>query len=492
VFLAILVLTTAGGLLAQPAVFKLQVPEVSDQLYDSDVVEIPGNAPSYVLLRVLNPVAADVDYGRIQTKLNGEGAGFIMNVSAGPDGKVARLNFKLRDNMKLQPGTNTIEIVATDRRNHRFYRNFLLKTHEEVRNDYFAYESRSVATPAPAAARPPEVILAQPDGPVVIGAKERSKKITVKGTVSTSTPLASLRVAGKELKAADFETEVVVTPANKSILIEAVDQAGNRAAVSIPVSRAAATKQMKIEGNRYALVIGISDYGAKGPPHLDSASRDATDFAAALTGPAGFRREDVMLLTDASAGQAPLRNALRAFVARPGPDDLLIVFFAGFGLHDPKDPSNLYLAAHDTEFGRVPESAISIDDLKSALKSNVRARQSIFLFDVNHPVGGNWATPNNNLINNYLLRMFPDDTGKAVMVGSSVSENSTEQNGRGLFARQLIEAARGQADANQDGAVTIREWFLAVSRAVRTESHGAQTPRFTLAPAERPLFAAAN
>jgi hypothetical protein len=398
----------------------------------------------------------------------------------------------MRENMRLQPGTNSIEILVTDRRNRRYYRNFLLKTREEARNDYFTYETRRVAaTPAQPVARAPEVILAQPDGPVVIGAKERSKRVTVKGTVSSASPLATLRIGAKEIRATDFETEVVVTPADKNILVEAVDQAGNRTAVSIPVSQAPAAPQVKIEGSRYALVIGISDYGPKGPANLHG-SADAKDFAGALTGPAGFRQEDVMVLTDAAATHDQIRNALRGFVARPGPDDLLIVFFAGFGLHDPKDPSNLYLAAYGTDFARVPETAVSVEELKAALKANVRARQALFLFDVNHQAGPNLAAPNNNLINNYLLRMFPDDAGKTVMVGSSVSENSIERNGHGLFARGLIEAARGSADANQDGAVSMREWVLAVSRAVRTESQGAQTPRFTLAPAERPLFAAAK
>ncbi len=112
---------------------------------------------------------------------------------------------------------------------------------------------------------------------------------------------------------------------------------------------------------------------------------------------------------------------------------------------------------------------------------------------MDHSITGEWATRNNNLINDYLLRLFSSDTGKAVMVGSSVNEASMEQsNGGGLFARNLIAAARGQADTNQDGVTSVREWFLQVSRAVRLESHGTQNPRFTLQQAEKPVFAAAR
>jgi len=99
---------------------------------------------------------------------------------------------------------------------------------------------------------------------------------------------------------------------------------------------------------------------------------------------------------------------------------MIILFFAGYGFHDPLDPSKLYLAAHDTQLGQVPETALSLDDLKFTLTSSIRSRQAILLFDVNHSITGEWATPNNNLISDYLLRLFSADPGKAVMVGETI------------------------------------------------------------------------
>jgi hypothetical protein len=405
------------------------------------------------------------------------------------------MDLKLREGMKLLPGTNTVEVQATNRHGRKFYRNFLIKTREEVRNEYFAYETKHAPGDTTGG---PEVKIIQPDAPVMLTTRERSKSVVVKGSVSSINPIAVIRVGSKELtpnrNVLDFEEEVQASSADTRIIVEAVDQVGNRTAVTIPVAHAGAGRPVKIEGGRFALVVGISHYSAKpGLTSLASASLDAHDFADALTGKGGFKKEDVFLLTDADATHAQLRNAFRNFTSRPGPDDLLIVFFAGYGLHDPLDPSKVYLAAHDTQLGQVPGSAISIDDLKTILGSSVRSRQSLFLFDVNHPIKGEWATPNNNLINNYLLRLFPGDLGKAVMVGSSIGEDSVEQNGKGgLFARHLIEAATGQGDSNQNGVITVREWFLQVSRAVRTESHGAQNPRFTMQQAEKPVFAMAR
>lgn len=489
------VLAMAAGCLAgQPVVFKLQIPELGDRVFDADVIEVPGPIPQTLLIQVLNPVAADVDYGKIFTKLNGEGAGYITAVSNSSDGKIARMDLKLRQGMKLMPGTNTVEIQAVNKHGRKFYRNFIIKTHEESRNPYFAYEVKRV----PGETGGPELTITQPDTPIALTAKEKSRKVAIKGSVSTVRPLTALRVGGAELflngkNVFEFE-HAVQASAGSSIVVEAVDDAGNRTALTIPISQSGAGRPVKIEGERYAIVVGISQYSAKpGLPSLPSAGLDARDFAAVLKEQGGFKKENVFLLTDADATYAQLRNGLRNFTSRPGPDDMLILFFAGYGFHDPLDPSKLYLAAHDTQLGQVPETALSLDDLKFTLTSSIRSRQAILLFDVNHSITGEWATPNNNLISDYLLRLFSADPGKAVMVGSTVGEKMDDQrNGGGLFARNLIAAARGQADANQDGVTSVREWFLQVSRAVRLESHGTQNPRFTLQQAEKPVFAAAR
>src|SRR5260370_10594193 len=134
----------AGCLAGQPVVFKLQIPELGDRVFDADVIEVPGPIPQSLLIQVLNPVASDVDYGKIFTKLNGERAGYITAISNSTDGKIARMDLKLRQGMKLTPGSNTVEIQAINKHGRKFYRNFLIKTHEQARNPYFAYEVKRV------------------------------------------------------------------------------------------------------------------------------------------------------------------------------------------------------------------------------------------------------------------------------------------------------------------------------------------------------------
>src|SRR5260370_17368665 len=184
-----------GCLAGQPVVFKMQIPELGDRVFDADVIEVPGRIPQSLLIQVLNPVAADVDYGKIFTKLNGEGAGYITAISNSTDGKIARMDLKLRQGMKLTPGTNTVEIQAINKHGRKFYRNFLIKTHEEARNPYFAYEVKRV----PGDTGGPELTIVQPDAPIALGAKEKSRRVPVKGSVSTVRPLTALRFGGAEL-----------------------------------------------------------------------------------------------------------------------------------------------------------------------------------------------------------------------------------------------------------------------------------------------------
>src|SRR5579871_4153301 len=177
VFTLSILAAMAGCLLGQPAVFKLQIPEMGGDALDADVVEVPGQFPQTLLVHVLNPIAADVDYGRIQTKLNGEGAGYITSVSVSPDGKIARMDLKLREGMRLVPGTNTLEVQATNRHGRKFYRNFLIKTREQSRNQYFAYETKLASGDTSSG---PDIVLAQPEAPITLGTRKRTKAVLVK------------------------------------------------------------------------------------------------------------------------------------------------------------------------------------------------------------------------------------------------------------------------------------------------------------------------
>jgi uncharacterized caspase-like protein len=201
----------------------------------------------------------------------------------------------------------------------------------------------------------------------------------------------------------------------------------------------------------------------------------------------GFKKENIFLVTDENAKIAQIRNALRNFPLRARPDDLLVLYFAGYGLHDPTSPDRLFLAAHDTQLGQMEETALPLEDLKSLLGPTVQSRRQVFLFDAARPLTGDWNVKGNNLINDYLLRLFSNDPNRSVLVSGSVNEvtNDAEQ---GLFTGSLVAAAKGDADWNFDQLVTLREWFEQVASQVKAQSGGKRNPRFSMNQGDAALF----
>src|SRR5262249_872252 len=84
-----------------------------------------------------------------------------------------------------------------------------------------------------------------------------------------------------------------------------------------------------------AVVIGVGDYENKNIAKLRYTVNDAEVLYRTITGPGGFKKEHVLLLTDKTERKPTLRNikwALGTFLARSAKrDDTVLIFFAGHG-----------------------------------------------------------------------------------------------------------------------------------------------------------------
>ncbi len=106
---------------------------------------------------------------------------------------------------------------------------------------------------------------------------------------------------------------------------------------------------------KWALIIGIDGYAENsGLNRLHYAVGDAAAVRDVLREEFGFSKSHIRFLSEAEAKKPAIEEALRAWSAtappgaegaRPGPDDLVVVFFAGHGLE--KDGHG-YLAAFDS------------------------------------------------------------------------------------------------------------------------------------------------
>lgn len=242
---------------------------------------------------------------------------------------------------------------------------------------------------------------------------------------------------------------------------------------------------------RWAVVIGISDYKfdirwdpAKGIPDLKYADKDARAFAGFLKSPAGgaFPPDRMILLTNHQATVKEVRKAIGDFLTRSLEEDLVIVFYAGHGVSDPNNPTNLYLLCHDSEPGNYYGTALPMWEIDVAINRTIKSRKVLVLADACNSagVGGVRGDRTAERLNEYLKKLAESKHGVAKITASRADELSQEKDylggGHGVFTYYLLEGLKGKADFNADGFVTMKEAYDYLYDRVRSETRHSQNP----------------
>lgn len=111
------------------APFVVEMPEISSARYTAPVIRLPLKAVPSLKFRVLEPFAADIDYGKIIVTLNGSGINRGCDKKLDAQGKIVHCG-RREDRLggyELLPGRNVIEIRATDKKTGReYYASYLL------------------------------------------------------------------------------------------------------------------------------------------------------------------------------------------------------------------------------------------------------------------------------------------------------------------------------------------------------------------------------
>ena len=485
--------------------FEVRLPGFFDRSFEGGLIEIPCRPIDQLQLLVLETEQRGVSYGNIFVKINGKGAGNVFDRRPSEKGILLTMDasrLRLRPDQLLDPRENTLEVIAQDRRGRRYYQNWIIRTAETGRNELFAYASSVPSSSS--AGSPPDLLLEEPRFPPVILAGEKSIQVRLKGIVSATAAGTSVSLNGGALMkptstaTAVFDETVPVSRETKELILEATDQRGTRRSVTIPVVAQSVTPpNIRIAGQRYAVVIGVSRFGKEGQgalPVLPGAAADAREISSKLKERLKVPPGNLRLLLDEEATVDQIRSVFTSFAAKAQGDDMLIVYVASYGLHDPYKPEKLYVAAHGTQLKALDTTAIEFEQLEMLVDRNVRCNNSVFLFDVSHEMPGTSSPSNRNMINNYLLNLFDEQEGRAVLVSGSTDQVGIQRNGgesiSGLFTYWITEALAGGADLNKDRIVTTEEIFAFVAQKVREETKGQQIPRYRLASraAQRPIL----
>ena len=226
-------------------------------------------------------------------------------------------------------------------------------------------------------------------------------------------------------------------------------------------------KYSKPLGHYWAIIIGISNYkhaGQGGLTNLIFADDDAKAFARVLRN-SGWNESHMKLLVNEDATQRNIMIALESWLTKAGPDDQIVIFWAGHGFHDPEDPEKVYFACYDTDIS-IPATGYRMDRVRSTLEER-KARNIILIADTCH--AGKLITRGERGLSimpriDKLHREKKIPKGWIFMVAADTDRRAVEHSSwtNGAFTQCLLKALSGEADGYEsmgpkDGIITMGE-----------------------------------
>ena len=224
------------------------------------------------------------------------------------------------------------------------------------------------------------------------------------------------------------------------------------------------------QGRRYALLIGIGKYQDKRIPKLDYTAADAKAMYAVLTDPSHgrFAKERVKLLLDKDATATQIRRAFTWLRRRARPQDMVIVYYSG---HGAPEEGSTYWVPHDADIDDLEATSVSNAYITRQL-GRIRSKRLITFLDSCYSSAiVEKQDKSKALFDQDFFKRF-QGTGRVTLTASDGKELSLESQelGQGVFTHYLVQALKGKADTNSDGAVELEEVWAHVRRRVTDEA----------------------
>jgi len=230
-----------------------------------------------------------------------------------------------------------------------------------------------------------------------------------------------------------------------------------------------------ITGQKFALVIGISKYNeAMGYKPLAYAAEDARRIYTYLTTKGGFRPEQTHLLLNEEATANNIRRELRQFLRNSAnsPDDIVFIYYSGHG--DLLDQKEAYIVPYGVRKRDLPAEGVSLQDFHQDV-DRLKSQKVAMFIDSCHSgsilqgVNSKGALQEKRNISDNFLNIATE--GRLIMTSSSENEVSLElKNVGGLFTHYMLKGLQGEADFDQDKAITVAELYEYVRRNVERDA----------------------
>lgn len=270
------------------------------------------------------------------------------------------------------------------------------------------------------------------------------------------------------------------------------------AATYEPKTAATATTELRKPGTtispyvreKWALVVGISNFRDKSIPKLTYPAKDAKDFATLLQDPnyGRFKRENVALLTDEKATTVEIKRQIEELIRKAQPEDLVVFYLSSHGSPRQSSPTGVnYVVTHDTEVSSLYATSLSMVSIVDDLNKLIKAQRVIVFLDTcysgaagfaegfsNQRVATSGTVTNDSVgskslvveglgISADILSRIEQSIGRVIITASQPNEVSweSEKLKNGIFTYYLIEALK-----QSNGLIPIKDMFSYLSGAV--------------------------
>ena len=203
--------------------------------------------------------------------------------------------------------------------------------------------------------------------------------------------------------------------------------------------------------DKWALVVGITDFQNENVPNLQYSAKDATDFYNYLVKEAHFKPDHVRLLLNKKATQRRVMSELGSkFLARVvKPDDLVVLYFSTHGSPAELDPRGRnYIVAHDSDPSDLFATGIEMQKLLDSIQMRMDSDRVLLVLDACH---SGFADPDSKGIArtaNFNLNAIAQGSGQLVICSSGPEQRSWESTRyqNGVFTKSLLEGLRSSGD----------------------------------------------
>ena len=235
-----------------------------------------------------------------------------------------------------------------------------------------------------------------------------------------------------------------------------------------------------IYANQWALIIGINKYHDF--PQLNYAVEDARSMKILLNTQYGFPEENIQMLLDEKATKNNITNAFYTLVEKTGPEDAIVVYYAGHGetRKIPGGKEDLgYLIPIDGKMGNLQRTTLNMKTI-NIYSNEIPAKSMLFLVDACY---GGLAAAGNYRSNRQLdiIKSVTKDRCRQIITAGKKEEQVLENEKwhHSAFTRVLLDGLMElKADTDKDGIVMANQLYSYIQNNVLKLTEGGQTPQF--------------